>query len=138
MTERQKRFADEYLIDLNATRAYKAAYPTVKKDAAAWANASRLLSNAKVREHIQARQQARQERTEITQDMVVRELRDIAMAEASDESTSGLKYANKLKALELLGRHLGMFKNKLELSARQADIDKMEDILQNLGMTDGT
>ena len=26
MTEKQKIFADEYLIDLNATRAYRAAY----------------------------------------------------------------------------------------------------------------
>ena len=29
MTEKQKIFADEYLIDLNATRAYKVAYPRV-------------------------------------------------------------------------------------------------------------
>lgn len=32
ITEKQKIFADEYLIDLNATRAYKAAYPNIKKD----------------------------------------------------------------------------------------------------------
>ena len=32
MTEKQKRFCDEYLIDLNGTRAYKAAYPKVKSD----------------------------------------------------------------------------------------------------------
>lgn len=32
MTEKQKIFADEYLIDLNATRAYKVAYPRVKND----------------------------------------------------------------------------------------------------------
>lgn len=31
MTEKQKIFADEYLIDLNATRAYRVAYPSVKK-----------------------------------------------------------------------------------------------------------
>ena len=29
MTEKQKIFADEYLIDLNATRAYRAAYPNI-------------------------------------------------------------------------------------------------------------
>lgn len=52
MTEKQKRFADEYLIDLNATRAYKAAYPNVKKDAAAAVNASKLLRNAKVKNYI--------------------------------------------------------------------------------------
>lgn len=32
LTAKQKIFADEYLIDLNATRAYKVAYPKVKKD----------------------------------------------------------------------------------------------------------
>lgn len=55
MTEKQKRFADEYLIDLNATRAYKAAYPNVKKDEIARANGSRLLTNANVKKYIDER-----------------------------------------------------------------------------------
>ena len=132
MTEKQKRFCDEYLIDLNATRAYKAAYPSVKKDSTAAAAAVRLLKNVKVQAYIQARIQDRQERTEITQDMVVRELRDIAMAEASDESTSELKYANKLKALELLGRHLGMFKDKVEVSGLAAEQSKLDKLLEHM------
>lgn len=53
MTDKQRRFADEYLIDCNATRAYKAAYPTVKKDETAAVNASRLLSNANVKSYIE-------------------------------------------------------------------------------------
>ena len=32
LTPKQKIFADEYLIDLNATRAYKVAYPRVKNE----------------------------------------------------------------------------------------------------------
>ncbi|WP_303870433.1 terminase small subunit [Acetobacterium wieringae] len=52
MTEKQKRFADEYLIDLNATRAYKAAYPNVKKDETARVNGSRMLTNANVKSYI--------------------------------------------------------------------------------------
>lgn len=52
MTEKQKRFADEYLIDLNATRAYKAAYPSVKKDETAKASGSRLLTNVNVKKYI--------------------------------------------------------------------------------------
>lgn len=52
MTEKQKRFADEYIIDLNASRAYKAAYPNVKKDETAKANGSRLLTNANVKKYI--------------------------------------------------------------------------------------
>lgn len=52
LTDKQKWFCDEYLIDLNATRAYKAAYPHVKNNAVAQANGSRLLSNAKVKLYI--------------------------------------------------------------------------------------
>ena len=48
LTAKQKIFADEYLIDLNATRAYKVAYPKVKKDETAAANSSRMLRNDKV------------------------------------------------------------------------------------------
>ena len=52
MTEKQKIFADEYLIDLNATRAYKVAYPRVKNDEVAAAAAARLLRNVKVAAYI--------------------------------------------------------------------------------------
>lgn len=45
MTDAQKRFCDEYLIDLNATRAYKVAYPNCKKDETASAVGSRMLVN---------------------------------------------------------------------------------------------
>ena len=50
MTEKQKIFADEYLIDLNATRAYRVAYPNVKKDDTAAAAAARMIRNVKVPE----------------------------------------------------------------------------------------
>lgn len=43
MTEKQKIFADEYLIDLNATRAYLVAYPRVKNENTAAVNGSKLL-----------------------------------------------------------------------------------------------
>lgn len=53
MTDKQRKFADEYLIDCNATRAYKVAYPSVKKDSVAQANGSRLLLNAMVKSYIE-------------------------------------------------------------------------------------
>ena len=84
MTKKQKIFADEYLIDLNATRAYKVAYPRVKNDDIAAANASRLLRNAKVAAYISERMQERQKRTEVTQDRVIEELAAIAFAKATD------------------------------------------------------
>ena len=84
MTEKQKIFADESLIDLNATRAYRVAYPSVKKEESAAVNGSKLLRNAKVAEYITERMEERQKRTEITQDRVLNELAAIAFSKASD------------------------------------------------------
>ncbi len=52
MTEKQKRFADEYLIDINATRAYMAVYKNCKSEQTAAAAAARLLRNVKVKAYI--------------------------------------------------------------------------------------
>lgn len=164
LTNKQKIFADEYLIDLNATRAYKAAYPRVKSDETAASAAVRLLRNVKVADYIDKRMQDRQERTEITQDMVLEELAAIAFARATDyaevkkgtvviKDTDGLsdkqikaiagikegkfgielKLNDKEKALELLGRHLGMFKDKIEVSGSlEAEKTKLDDLIQQM------
>lgn len=51
MNNRQRKFADEYLIDRNATRAYKTAYQ-VKKDKSAAVGGSRLLREPEVSQYI--------------------------------------------------------------------------------------
>ena len=163
MTEKQKIFADEYLIDLNATRAYKVAYPRVKNDETAAAAAARLLKNVKVVTYIEKRMQDRQKRTEVTQDRVIEELAAIAFARASDfaqivkgrvvltntadmsdeqiRAIAGIKQGkfgielklnDKEKALELLGRHLGMFKDRVEVSGLDDEKKKLDDILQQM------
>ena len=43
-----------------------------------------------------------------------------------------LKLNDKEKALELLGRHLGMFKDKLEVSGLDEEKHKLDDILQQM------
>jgi len=55
LTQKQRRFADEYIISGNATDAYKKAYPNVTKDTTANTNSSRLLSNAKVSSYVSER-----------------------------------------------------------------------------------
>ena len=52
MTEKQQKFADEYIISLNATQAYRKAYPNIKKDDVARANGSRLLAKANIKAYI--------------------------------------------------------------------------------------
>ena len=163
LTEKQKIFADEYLIDLNATRAYRVAYPSVKKDSVAAAAGTRMLRNVKVAEYIQERIAERQKRTEVTQDMVVQELAAIAFARATDYATVAggivrikntedltdeqiraiagikegangieIKLNDKEKALELLGRHLGMWNDKLQVSGLETEKSKLDDILKQM------
>lgn len=78
LTANQKIFADEYLIDRNATRAYKVAYPKVKSDDVAAAASARLLRNVKLEVYIQERLEKAQERTEVTLDRVIKEYARIA------------------------------------------------------------
>ena len=124
MTDKQRRFADEYLIDLNATRAYKAAYPSVRRDETAATAGGRLLRNVHVQNYVQERMQDRQTRTEISQDMVLREIAAIAF-ETDSEAVS---VKDKLRALELLGKHLGLFdprKDQLDQQEQEARIAKL-------------
>ena len=146
MTKNQKIFVDEYLIDLNATRAYKTAYPNIKNDVVAATNGGRLLRNAQIKIEIEKRMKEREKRTEITQDKVIKELANLAFTDRTDIVTitsgrviiqnfddltieqraciAGVKetkfgievlFYGKEKALEMLGRHLGMFNDKIEV-----------------------
>ncbi|WP_339437046.1 terminase small subunit [Pseudomonas sp. EL_65y_Pfl1_R32] len=78
LTAKQQRFVDEYLKDLNATQAaIRAGYSKNTADQ----QASRLLTNVKVRGYLAERQDDRSKRTEITQDMVLRELAKIGFSD---------------------------------------------------------
>ena len=113
MTPKQQTFCDEYLIDLNATRAaIRAGY----SDKAATVTSSKLLTNAKVQAVIQAATRARSERTQITADDV---LRDLVTIKDSAMTTTDGRMADAgaaLRALELLGKHLRMFTDKCEVT----------------------
>lgn len=156
LTAKQKRFIEEYLVDLNATQAaIRAGYS--KKTAAAIG--AENLEKPHIAAEIQRRMAERQKRTEVTQDRVVKELARLAFANAADfvtvrkhdmvlgdgsvvavdgavvkdtseltadqqaaiagikQGANGveLKLCDKLKALELLGRHMGMFTDKLDV-----------------------
>ena len=129
LTEKQKIFADEYLIDLNATRAYKVAYPNVKNDATARANASRLLTNANIKKYIADRmEEIHSERTADAQE-VIEYLTSVLRGKSSSteivvEGTGdGCSEARtiekapsekeRLKAAELLGKRYGLYTEKL-------------------------
>lgn len=138
LTDKQKRFVDEYLVDLNATAAAKrAGYSEKTADRIG----PELLGKTCVSAAIQAAIKRRQKRVEITQDMVLEELAAIAFANGTDFATithnglvrltptdevpeekkkavasikegqygTEIKLHDKVRALELLGKHLGVF-----------------------------
>lgn len=159
LNAKRKRFAEEYVVDLNATQAaIRAGYSTKT----ARSIGQRLLTDLDVQTEIQRLMAARSGRTEITSDQVLREIARIAFVnpkaffnddgtlkeikDIPDDAVAGLsaldiaeeyegsgddrhfvgytkkiRYADKLKALELLGKHLGMFKEKVEVSGSVAN-----------------
>lgn len=81
LTEKQKRFVEEYLVDLNATQAaIRAGYsPKTANEQGA-----RLLVNVSIQQALQKAMQDREQRTVVTADRVVQELWNIVTADAND------------------------------------------------------
>lgn len=85
-SDNQRAFVREYPIDLNATQAAKRA--GYSEDSARQ-EGSRLLSNAAIQRAIEIAMQLRAERTNITQDRVLRELAKLAFSDMRKFSTWG-------------------------------------------------
>ena len=97
----QARFIEEYLIDLNATKAAERAGYSPKT---AYVQGSRLLRNPRVSPIIALAIEIRSRRTQISQEWVLLQLKE-QFTQADNEKNRSA--ANR--ALELIGKHLGMF-----------------------------
>jgi phage terminase small subunit len=116
----QEIFCREYLVDLNATRAYLAVYAGAKESSAA-ESGSRLLRNVKVAARLQELMEERNERLAVNQDWVVTRLKRVAEQALvgvrtsrrgkGTQSLSRPDYAAATRALELLGKHVGLFRD---------------------------
>ena len=146
LTDKQKKFVEEYLIDLNATQAcIRAGYSPKYADR----EGHKLVENSRVSEAISNAMAERSRRTGINQDRIVQELARIAFVKITDvvdsdgeintnasdddlaciesykvedsDSVNGssskreVKLASKIKALELLGKHVGMWNDKIQV-----------------------
>ena len=144
MTKKQKRFVEEYLIDLNAAQAaIRAGYsPHTAKDIGC-----ENLAKPNIAAAISQAMAERSRRTGINQDRVLQELARIGFAkitdvvdpetakikpDASDDDLACIqsikikpnefgterevKLYDKKSALVDLGKHLGLFKDKVELT----------------------
>jgi phage terminase small subunit len=106
LTPKQKSFVLEYLIDKNATQAaIRAKYSEKTADTIA----ARLLGNVKVRAEIDRQLAYQEKRTLVTADYVITGIKKIADSESTEDN-------NKLKAFELLAKHLGLLTENHKLS----------------------
>jgi len=180
LTERQKRFVSEYLIDLNASAAaIRAGYS--KRSAAAIG--SKALKLPEVAEKIAGEMKLREQRTGVTQDRVLEELAKLAFSDYTDytrvvsakgakkvwngetgeyetaecdmkildvtetaslsaekkSAISGIKETkygivvdiyDKMKALELVGRHVGMFKGNEDMLSEPGSRKTLAEAIQ--------
>lgn len=115
LTPKQQKFVEEYLKDLNATQAAIRAGYSVKN---AFKIGSETLQKTTVKQAIEGAISKRNKRSEITQDRVLEELALFAFGDVQDTAAwgkGGLPAKDKLKALELLMRHMGMMTDKVDI-----------------------
>lgn len=160
LSAQQTQFANEYMVDFNATRAaVRAGYST----RSAASQGQRLLKNAKVAALIDRLRADLARQTGITAERVLAELGKIAFADAGDYFTWGpggvtlvdsedlspaqraavvsvsetttehggtikLVTADKLSALEKIGRHLGMFHDHVRIDPSDALSELMDQV----------
>jgi len=108
MTPQQEAFCREYLVDLNAKQAaIRAGY----SEKTAYSQGSRLLKHDEVQRAINAGKVKQVERIDITADMVLARLWQIGQCNNPA--------MQPVKALELCGKHLGMFTERMELETHE-------------------
>ena len=139
MTEKQKIFADEYIICLNATRAYKKAYPNVKKDEVARSNGSRLLTNANVKAYIDEQLEKLQSERVADQQEVMEYLTAVMRGKKTEpllvlDGEGKQKVVDAIppvqartKAAELLGKRYRLFTDKQEVEVQGTVVFANED-----------
>lgn len=140
LSPKRARFVEEYLVDLNAKQAaIRAGY----SERSAESQASRLLSNAKVKAVVEAAMAERAKKVGLSQEYVIRNLLEIVertMQRAPVLSMKGEQIQddqgrdvwqfdakNANKALELLGKHLGMYHDKAEHDVEMTVISTWEE-----------
>lgn len=115
LTPKQKAFCDEYLIDLNGTRAYKATYKSVKSDAAARVNASRLLAKANAKEYIAEKMKKIQSEKTADLEEVIRFFSSVMRGEVKDQFDLDTAISDRLSA----GRELMRWYEKADVEEKE-------------------
>lgn len=127
LTPKQARFVEEYLLDLNAAAAARrAGYSEKNADSIA----AQLLRKTKVFEAVQSAVAARSAKAEITAEYVLENLKRLSERCMSEKEFAPSAAA---RALELLGKHLGLFSDRVELSGSLSVLGVLGDLTKRVG-----
>lgn len=115
------KFVDEYMIDLNASAAVlRAGYKIRPNSANHYKVANELIHHPLVAREIEERMVERKERNAVTEDYVLHKL--VAIVEDTERGNPQAA----LRGLELLGRHLGLYKDRQEISGPDGNAIEVE------------
>ena len=139
LTPKQEKFCQLYIELGNASEAYRQAYDCSKMQTSTInTKAKELLKNGSITVRIEELQQAHRQRHNLTVDNIIADLqeyRDICMGRKPLTITTVVKNAQEgtaqsvntecfvfeptgaNKAFELLGKHLGMFKDRVDVTS---------------------
>lgn len=135
ITERQKIFADHYIISLNATESYKKAYPKIKNIKTAEVNGSKLLRNTKVKAYIDEQLEKLKSERVADQQEVLEFLTAVMRGEVTEpllvldgEGTQKVVQAKPSVATRRasavdLGKRYGLFVDRQEITQRVVEIE---------------
>lgn len=127
LTPKQQRFVEEYLIDLNATQsAIRAGYSEKTARDIGCEN----LAKPNIAKAIEEAQEKLSNKAQVTVEMVVQGL----LNEAKDLSEGSTQSA-RVSAWAHLGKHLGMFKDKVEHSGK-LEIESLSSLMDELSTED--
>lgn len=130
LTAKQMKFCEEvvYGLDddgkpLSQSEAYRRAYSTTGSDKTVWINACKLMANAKVAlrvKQLRAQKEVATQASSLSErDYVLQNLK--AIIENADENASA-----RVRGLELLGKHLSLWTDTVEVKQTNADELKQE------------
>lgn len=147
LTEKMIRFCNEYLIDLNATQAaIRAGYP----EGSAGSIGSENLQKPDIQAYLEVRRREIQTRLELNQDWVLMRLKQVSDRSMQAEPVLKWDYDEKKfvetgeyqfdsaganKATELIGKHLGMFVNKVDVTTKGDSLNEKKPVVT---LPDGT
>lgn len=138
-TEKQKKFCREYLKDFNATKAYvRAGY---SKNGARQ-SAYRMLTNAYIQAYLTGLIQKQAEEDKITVSEIIQDLKllkdrcmqEIEVRDKEGEPTGEWRFdsAGANRSLELLGKYLGMFVERSELTINIKEVKTIIITIQSI------